>query len=68
MTIEEVLEHYGWWAHGGEVERIAKEWREEGFTASEVDQWLEADVCWACDAREHTNKGYTPYNWKTQDD
>ena len=67
-SIKEVLEHYGYWAHGGDVDRVAKEWVEEGFTDKQVELWLEADVCWACQAREHVNKGFTPYNWKTQDD
>ena len=66
MTIQDVLEHYGFWAHGGHIQRVAAEWEEEGFTALEVDAWLEADVCWACEARQHADKGFTPDNWKQQ--
>jgi len=65
-AIKEVLESYGFWAHGGDLEHVAAEWKEEGFTASEADAWLDADVCFARDAREYADKGWTPSNWKEQ--
>jgi len=64
--IKEVLESYGFWAHVGDLEHVAREWEAEGFTADEADAWLEAEVCWASDAREYADKGWTPDNWKEQ--
>ena len=67
-TIEDVVESYGFWGHGGDVAAVAAEWTAEGFTAAEADAWLDADVCWPADAREYTDKGWTPDNWTEHSD
>lgn len=63
-AIKEVLLSYGYWAHGADLEHVAREWVAEGFTACEADAWLDAEVCWACDAKEYKDKGLSPDNWK----
>ena len=67
-TMTDVVEFYGFWGHGGDLERVAAEWTAEGFTAAEADEWLEAGVCWPEDAREYADKGWTPDNWKEHTD
>lgn len=67
-TIKDVVEGVGFWGHGGEIEKVAAEWADEGFTPAEVEAWLDADVCWPEDAREYTDKGWTPDNWKEHTD
>ena len=44
-TMQESVERYGHWAHAGDVEAMAEEWRDEGFAPADVAQWLDAR-CW----------------------
>lgn len=40
-TIEDVLQQYGDWAHGGDIEGAAADWADGyEFTPREVERWL----------------------------
>ena len=40
MTIRDVIEKHGHFAHGGNPDDTAETWAESGFEADEVDEWL----------------------------
>jgi hypothetical protein len=40
MTIRDVIERHGHFAHGGNPDDTAETWAESGFEAPEVDEWL----------------------------
>ncbi len=42
MTVRDVIEHHGHFAHGGNPDETAEAWVEAGFEAHEVDEWLNA--------------------------
>lgn len=45
-----VIKHYGEWAHGGEPERVAKEWEQAGFSVPATLAALDQDYEWPDDA------------------
>lgn len=42
MTIRNVIERHGHFAHGGNPDDTTETWAESGFDAREVDEWLGA--------------------------
>jgi hypothetical protein len=42
MTIRDVVERHGHFAHGGNPDDTSETWAESGFEAHEVDEWLSA--------------------------
>jgi hypothetical protein len=42
MTVREVIERHGHFAHGGDPDDTTETWAESGFEAHEVDEWLNA--------------------------
>jgi hypothetical protein len=59
MTIREVIERHGHFAHGGNPDDAAETWAECGFEAHEVDEWLLAR-CYSPDAaRDLADAGVT---------
>jgi hypothetical protein len=60
MTIRDVIESHGHFAHGGNPDDAAETWAECGFEAPEVQEWLAAR-CYAPDAaRDLADAGITP--------
>lgn len=58
--MEETLDRYGEFAHGGDVEGAAQEWEGAGFTPDEAAAWIDAR-CWDADtARELADAGISP--------
>lgn len=61
MEIENVLEYYGDWAHGGDIEGAADRWRNEGFSNPDtVSEWLANDVWCPVAARKFLEGGLIP--------
>ena len=51
MTIRDVIERRGYFAHRGDPDASIEAWEETGFEAGEVDEWLSAR-CFDPDAAE----------------
>lgn len=45
-----VITHFGEWAHGGEPERVAAEWKQAGFSVPATLAALDQDYEWPDDA------------------
>jgi hypothetical protein len=60
MTIRDVIERHGHFAHGGNPDDAAETWAESGFEASEVDEWLQARCFDPSIARDLADAGMTP--------
>lgn len=60
MTIRDIVERHGHFAHGGNPEDTAETWAESGFTADEVDRWLMARCFQPAAARDLADAGVTP--------
>lgn len=60
MTIRDVIEAHGHFAHGGNPDDAAETWAAVGFEPEEVEEWLRAR-CFAPDAaRDLADAGVTP--------
>jgi hypothetical protein len=59
MTIHDVIEQHGDFAHGGNPDLAAEAWAEAGFNAPEVDEWLRARCFDAGAARDLADAGVT---------
>jgi hypothetical protein len=59
MTIRDVIERHGHFAHGGNPEDAAETWAESGFEAHEVDEWLLARCYDPSAARDLADAGVT---------
>jgi hypothetical protein len=42
MTVRDVIERHGYFAHAGNPDDTAEAWVEAGFEAHEVEEWLNA--------------------------
>jgi hypothetical protein len=60
MTIRDVVEKHGHFAHGGNPDDTAETWAESGFEANEVDEWLLARCFDPSAARDLADAGVTP--------
>ncbi len=60
MTIRDVIEQHGHFAHGGNPDDTAETWSESGFEAHEVDEWLQARCFDPSAARDLADAGVTP--------
>jgi hypothetical protein len=60
MTIRDVVEKHGHFAHGGNPDDTAETWAESGFEAHEVDEWLLARCFDPSSARDLADAGVTP--------
>jgi hypothetical protein len=60
MTIREVIEKHGHFAHAGNPDATAETWGEAGFEAVEVDEWLLARCFDPGAARDLADAGVTP--------
>lgn len=60
MTIRDVIEGHGHFAHGGNPDDATEAWAEAGFTASEVDEWLKSRCFHPSSARDLADAGVTP--------
>lgn len=60
MTIREVIEKHGHFAHGGNPDDAAETWAESGFEAQEVDEWLRSRCFNPSAARDLADAGVTP--------
>lgn len=60
MTIREVIERHGHFAHGGNPADTAETWAESGFEADEVEEWLLARCFNPSAARDLADAGVTP--------
>jgi hypothetical protein len=58
--ILEVVEQGGEWAHGGNLNQVAAEWYETGFTTSQVEEWLGCGCFDAQSAFQLDNEDITP--------
>lgn len=59
MTIRDVIERHGHFAHGGNPDDTAETWAESGFEAHEVDEWLLARCYDPSAARDLADAGVT---------
>lgn len=60
MTVRDVIERHGYFAHRGDPDDACEAWEEAGFDAGEVDDWLNAR-CFDPDAAEDLDDvGITP--------
>jgi hypothetical protein len=60
VTIRDVIERHGYFAHRGDPDGGCEAWEEAGFVAGEVDEWLNAR-CFDPDAAEDLDDvGITP--------
>lgn len=60
MTIRDVIERHGHFAHGGNPDDTAEAWAEAGFEADEVDEWLNARCFDPSVARDLADAGVAP--------
>lgn len=60
MTIRDVIEKHGHFAHGGNPDDTAETWAEAGFDAHEVEEWLNARCFVPDSARDLADAGVTP--------
>ncbi|MFN8159608.1 MAG: hypothetical protein U0R52_00990 [Solirubrobacterales bacterium] len=60
MTIRDVIERHGHFAHGGNPDDAAETWAESGFSADEVEEWLSARCFHPSAARDLADAGVTP--------
>lgn len=60
MTIRDVIESHGHFAHGGNPDDAAEAWAESRFTADDVDEWLKARCFHPSAARDLADAGVTP--------
>lgn len=60
MTIRDVIEDQGYFAHGGNPDDAAETWAESGFEANEVEEWLRARCFNPSVARDLADAGVTP--------
>lgn len=59
MTVRDVIERHGHFAHGGNPDDTAETWAESGFEAHEVDEWLLARCFDPSVARDLADAGMT---------
>jgi hypothetical protein len=59
MTVREVIERHGHFAHGGNPDDAAETWVESGFEADEVEEWLLARCFNPSAARDLADCGVT---------
>lgn len=59
MTIRDVIERHGHFAHGGNPDDAAETWAESGFEADEVEEWLRARCFNPSAARDLADAGVT---------
>jgi hypothetical protein len=59
MTIRDVIERHGHFAHGGNPDDAAETWAESGFEADEVEEWLRARCFHPSAARDLADAGVT---------
>ncbi len=59
MTIRDVIEAHGHFAHGGNPDDAAETWAESGFEAHEVEEWLNARCFDPNAARDLADAGVT---------
>ena len=60
MTIRDVIEAHGHFAHGGNPDDTAETWAESGLEAPEVEEWLNARCFDPDAARDLADAGVTP--------
>jgi hypothetical protein len=60
MTVREVIERFGYFAHGGNPDDATDTWTESGFDAEEVEEWLRARCFHPSAARDLADLGITP--------
>lgn len=60
MTIRDVIERHGHFAHAGNPDGTAEAWCEVGFEAHEVDEWLRSRCFDPSAARDLADAGVTP--------
>jgi hypothetical protein len=60
MTIRDVIERHGYFAHGGNPDDAAETWAASGFEAREVDEWLLARCFNPSAARDLADAGVSP--------
>jgi len=59
MTVHDVIERHGHFAHGGNPDDTAETWTESGFEADEVEEWLKARCFNPSAARDLADCGVT---------
>jgi hypothetical protein len=60
MTVRDVIEAHGHFAHGGNPDDTAETWTESGFEGPEVEEWLRARCFNPSAARDLADAGVTP--------
>ncbi len=60
MTIRDVIEAHGHFAHGGNPDDAAETWAECGFEPHEVEEWLRARCFDPNTARDLADAGVSP--------
>lgn len=60
MTIRDVIEKHGHFAHGGNPDDTAEAWAEAGFEADEVGEWLDSRCFDPSIARDLADAGLDP--------
>ena len=60
MTIRDVIESHGNFAHGGNPDDTAETWLDVGFDTHEVEEWLRARCFDPNTARDLADAGVTP--------
>lgn len=60
-AVIDVLRPHGEWAHGGEPTRVAQEWLDLGFSAGQVDSWLDAGIWDANKAAQLSHEEISPH-------
>ncbi|HWB70423.1 MAG TPA: hypothetical protein VG518_10650 [Solirubrobacterales bacterium] len=57
MTVRQVIERHGHFAHGGNPDDTTETWEASGFEAHEVDEWLNARCFDPSSARDLADAG-----------
>jgi len=60
VTVEDVIERWGYFAHRGDLVAAVEAWEETGMEAGEVEEWLSARCFDANAAEDLDDVGITP--------
>lgn len=68
MTVREVIDRHGHFAHGGNPDDTTETWAESAFEGHEVDEWLNARCFDPSAARDLADAGVTAVDARMKTD